>query len=136
MHADADSGATVAEVAYRWGFGNLGRFARVYADRYGPPPLRDTAPMSPRGPLGGSRQIRPQPVPRRGRHPDDPRFTQLVAALTESSPQFRDWWAPRGRPDPALSAAAAALFRFTERPRLTPHQNCLSNNHDNRRSNK
>ena len=28
-----------------------------------------------------------------GRHPDDPRFTELVAALTESSPQFRDWWA-------------------------------------------
>jgi AraC-like DNA-binding protein len=35
MRADAGSGATVAEVAYRWGFGNLGRFARVYADRYG-----------------------------------------------------------------------------------------------------
>jgi len=28
-----------------------------------------------------------------GRRPDDPRFTELVAALTESSPQFRDWWA-------------------------------------------
>jgi len=28
-----------------------------------------------------------------GRHPDDPRFTELAAALTESSPQFRDWWA-------------------------------------------
>ena len=27
-----------------------------------------------------------------GRHPDDPRFTELVAALTESSPQFRHWW--------------------------------------------
>jgi hypothetical protein len=27
------------------------------------------------------------------RHPDDPRFTELVAALTESSLQFRDWWA-------------------------------------------
>jgi AraC-like DNA-binding protein len=35
IRAGADSGATVAEVAYRWGFGNLGRFARVYADRYG-----------------------------------------------------------------------------------------------------
>jgi transcriptional regulator GlxA family with amidase domain len=35
IHADAGSGATVAEVACRWGFGNLGRFARVYADRYG-----------------------------------------------------------------------------------------------------
>jgi len=28
-----------------------------------------------------------------GRHPDDPRFTELTAALTEASPQFRDWWA-------------------------------------------
>jgi hypothetical protein len=28
-----------------------------------------------------------------GRRPDDPRFAELVAALTESSPQFRDWWA-------------------------------------------
>ena len=28
-----------------------------------------------------------------GRHPDDSRFTELVSALTESSPQFRDWWA-------------------------------------------
>ena len=28
-----------------------------------------------------------------GRHPDDPRFTELAAALTESSPQFRHWWA-------------------------------------------
>jgi transcriptional regulator with XRE-family HTH domain len=28
-----------------------------------------------------------------GRHPDDPRFAELVAALTAASPQFRDWWA-------------------------------------------
>jgi len=28
-----------------------------------------------------------------GRHPDDPRFAELVAALTEASPHFRDWWA-------------------------------------------
>ena len=28
-----------------------------------------------------------------GRHPGDPRFAELIAALTESSPQFRDWWA-------------------------------------------
>ena len=28
-----------------------------------------------------------------GRHPDDPRFAELVAALTEASPRFRDWWA-------------------------------------------
>jgi transcriptional regulator with XRE-family HTH domain len=27
-----------------------------------------------------------------GRHPDDPRFAELVAALTEASPQFRAWW--------------------------------------------
>jgi MmyB-like transcription regulator ligand binding domain len=28
-----------------------------------------------------------------GRHPEDARFAELVAALTEASPQFRDWWA-------------------------------------------
>jgi transcriptional regulator with XRE-family HTH domain len=28
-----------------------------------------------------------------GREPDDSRFAELVAALTEASPQFRDWWA-------------------------------------------
>jgi transcriptional regulator with XRE-family HTH domain len=28
-----------------------------------------------------------------GRSPGDPRFTELVAALTQASPQFRDWWA-------------------------------------------
>ena len=28
-----------------------------------------------------------------GRHPDDPRFAELTAALTDASPQFRDWWA-------------------------------------------
>jgi transcriptional regulator with XRE-family HTH domain len=27
-----------------------------------------------------------------GRCPDDPRFAELVTALTEVSPQFRDWW--------------------------------------------
>jgi transcriptional regulator with XRE-family HTH domain len=27
-----------------------------------------------------------------GRSPDDPRFAELVTALTEASPQFRDWW--------------------------------------------
>jgi transcriptional regulator with XRE-family HTH domain len=27
-----------------------------------------------------------------GRCPDDPRFAELAAALTEVSPQFRDWW--------------------------------------------
>jgi hypothetical protein len=28
-----------------------------------------------------------------GRHPGDPRFTELVEALSEVSPRFRDWWA-------------------------------------------
>jgi transcriptional regulator with XRE-family HTH domain len=28
-----------------------------------------------------------------GRYPGDPRFAELVTALTEASPQFRDWWA-------------------------------------------
>jgi predicted kinase/transcriptional regulator with XRE-family HTH domain len=28
-----------------------------------------------------------------GRHPGDPRFAELTTALTEASPQFRDWWA-------------------------------------------
>jgi len=28
-----------------------------------------------------------------GRRPDDPRFTELITALTQASPQFRDWWA-------------------------------------------
>jgi transcriptional regulator with XRE-family HTH domain len=28
-----------------------------------------------------------------GQNPGDPRFAELTAALTEASPQFRDWWA-------------------------------------------
>jgi transcriptional regulator with XRE-family HTH domain len=28
-----------------------------------------------------------------GRRPDDPRFAEIVAALTEASPEFRRWWA-------------------------------------------
>jgi hypothetical protein len=28
-----------------------------------------------------------------GQHPDDPRFAELVAALTEASPEFKAWWA-------------------------------------------
>jgi hypothetical protein len=28
-----------------------------------------------------------------GRHPGDPRFAELVAALNHASPEFRDWWA-------------------------------------------
>ena len=30
--------ATVAEIAYRWGFTNAGRFSADYRDRYGVPP--------------------------------------------------------------------------------------------------
>ncbi|MFE4198084.1 helix-turn-helix domain-containing protein [Paenarthrobacter sp. NPDC056912] len=39
-HEELASGtpATVAEVAYRWGFGNLGRFANSYREKYGRPP--------------------------------------------------------------------------------------------------
>ncbi|MGW2346005.1 AraC family transcriptional regulator [Streptomyces sp. NPDC001661] len=37
---------TVTEVAYRWGFAHLGRFARRYRDRFGEPPSRT---------LGGAR---------------------------------------------------------------------------------
>jgi AraC-like DNA-binding protein len=36
--ADADGTVTVAEVAYRWGFSNLGRFADWYRRRYGHSP--------------------------------------------------------------------------------------------------
>lgn len=32
------SESTVASIAFRWGFGNLGRFAAAHADRYGEPP--------------------------------------------------------------------------------------------------
>jgi transcriptional regulator with XRE-family HTH domain len=28
-----------------------------------------------------------------GQHPGDPRFAELIGALTEASQQFRDWWA-------------------------------------------
>ncbi len=28
-----------------------------------------------------------------GQRPDDPRFTELVGALTDASPEFRQWWA-------------------------------------------
>ena len=49
----------------------------------------------PHGPLGIGRSGRcsASSAPRPGRHPGDPRFTELVEALSEASPQFRDWWA-------------------------------------------
>ncbi|MDI6412539.1 AraC family transcriptional regulator [Streptomyces albus] len=36
--ADADGPVTVAQIAYRWGFSNLGRFAHWYRKRYGHAP--------------------------------------------------------------------------------------------------
>ncbi|MFD7294868.1 AraC family transcriptional regulator [Streptomyces sp. NPDC059897] len=42
----APGGTTVTEVAYRWGFAHLGRFARRYRARFGEPPSRT---------LGGAR---------------------------------------------------------------------------------
>ncbi|RBM22154.1 AraC family transcriptional regulator [Streptomyces sp. PT12] len=38
LTAGRDGSATVSEIAYRWGFGNLGRFAAAYRARYGEPP--------------------------------------------------------------------------------------------------
>jgi AraC-like DNA-binding protein len=37
---DPDDPTTVAEVAVRWGFAHLGRFAQYYRSRYGEPPSR------------------------------------------------------------------------------------------------
>ena len=37
---DAEDSTTVADVATRWGFTHLGRFAQYYRDRYGEPPSR------------------------------------------------------------------------------------------------
>jgi transcriptional regulator GlxA family with amidase domain len=37
---DGDDPTTVAEVAVRWGFTHLGRFAQYYRSRYGEPPSR------------------------------------------------------------------------------------------------
>lgn len=43
VHVDLryDGTATVAQIANRWGFTHLGRFAAAYASRYGAPPSRD-----------------------------------------------------------------------------------------------
>jgi transcriptional regulator GlxA family with amidase domain len=38
LRAADPSQRTVAEIAYRWGFTHLGRFAAVYRARYGQPP--------------------------------------------------------------------------------------------------
>ena len=55
-----------------------------------------------------------------GRHPGDPRFTELTAALTEASPQFRNWWAqypvryfrPAEDPDQAPASLRITLELF------------------------
>lgn len=43
MHAEllAGAGKSVAEVATRWGFGNLGRFAADYRRMFGTAPSED-----------------------------------------------------------------------------------------------
>jgi len=63
--------------------------------------------------------------------PDDPRFAELVTALTEASPQFRAWWAEYPvrsfRPvtividHPAAGPVAVELYqlRMAERPDIT-----------------
>jgi hypothetical protein len=49
-----------------------------------------------------ARMVRWEPVARAvlshfraavGQRPDDPRFAEIVAALDETSPEFREWWA-------------------------------------------
>ncbi|TDC13300.1 AraC family transcriptional regulator [Streptomyces sp. 8K308] len=40
LAAGRDGSATVSDVAYRWGFSNLGRFAAYYRERYGQPPSK------------------------------------------------------------------------------------------------
>lgn len=37
-HEDLSMGLPVTDTAYHWGFGNLGRFARAYQDRFGEAP--------------------------------------------------------------------------------------------------
>ena len=44
--------------------------------------------------MGSGCACRAQPIRiAAGQHPGDPRFTELAAALTMASPEFRDWWA-------------------------------------------
>ncbi len=40
LAAGGDGSATVSEIAHRWGFSNLGRFASFYRERYGHPPSK------------------------------------------------------------------------------------------------
>jgi transcriptional regulator with XRE-family HTH domain len=42
---------------------------------------------------GAARAVLSQFRAAAGRHPDDPRYAQVIAGLSEASPEFRDWWA-------------------------------------------
>jgi hypothetical protein len=66
-----------------------------------------------------------------GRSPADPRFAELIAALTEASPQFRDWWAAYPvryfrpatidimHPGAGLIRLEMFQLRLVDQPRLT-----------------
>ncbi len=65
-----------------------------------------------------------------GRRPGDPRFTELVEALSEASPQFRDWWAEHpvryfrpaaiavGHPEAGLIQLEMFQLRLVDQPGL------------------
>jgi transcriptional regulator with XRE-family HTH domain len=65
-----------------------------------------------------------------GRSPGDPRFGELTAALTQASPQFRDWWAEYSvryfrpatiairHPDAGLIGLEMFQLRLIDQPRL------------------
>jgi hypothetical protein len=66
-----------------------------------------------------------------GRSPADPRFNELVAALTAASPEFRDWWADYPvryfrpatiairHPDAGLIRLEMFQLRLVDQPHLT-----------------
>ena len=66
-----------------------------------------------------------------GQRPDDPRFIEIVAALTEASPEFQEWWAEYpirdfrpatiGIDHPRIGRIALEVFQF----RLVEHPNLL-----------
>ena len=57
-----------------------------------------------------------------GQRPDDPRFAEIVAALTEASPEFQEWWAEYpiryfrpatiGIDHPQVGRVALEMFQF------------------------
>ncbi len=65
-----------------------------------------------------------------GQHPDDPRFAEIAAGLTEASPEFRDWWAeypvrsfraatiPVDHPELGRMALEMFQYRLVEHPGL------------------